>query len=349
MEYRVSKNLLGKHLVHYQCPHCRFELNSRLDEAGLEFNCPTCGNLFVTPGKAELLKFKVAEAERSEHEERLKTLQQLERQQKEERKRQREVESQKKSAIQERRRQEEAAQEEQEKLNALDKTSFGDRVLDWAFKFGKGASILVIASCSLAALICAILLLTVHAESFPIVQSPGAPTFAEYKREAEPLAAAPVNPVPSDVPGTQYRTLDDRYAAILKQFNLDPTESSLALWQVDVESQEAFVTGLESFAADVAKTTSARDSSVISWYVSDFKSRLTAYTEAERRRKDDQIQAEAEAASKRASLGIAIGVAFAAMMAFLFLPLAIQIERNTRHTLELQAAIRKENLKVADN
>ena len=54
----VKKTFWGKLRVHYICPQCKNELNSPLEDAGREVNCPFCRVEFVTPGESELFQHK---------------------------------------------------------------------------------------------------------------------------------------------------------------------------------------------------------------------------------------------------------------------------------------------------
>src|SRR5687768_9568069 len=50
MEYRVRRDWLRRMIVYFTCERCRVDLQSPLDEAGSQQNCPTCQHPFLTPG-----------------------------------------------------------------------------------------------------------------------------------------------------------------------------------------------------------------------------------------------------------------------------------------------------------
>ena len=49
---KIEKYELVKSKLLYECPHCRFELQSKLKEAGKSDSCPSCNGLFEVPGVA---------------------------------------------------------------------------------------------------------------------------------------------------------------------------------------------------------------------------------------------------------------------------------------------------------
>ncbi|QQE12338.1 hypothetical protein JD969_02365 [Planctomycetota bacterium] len=52
-QYKVSKSILGKTNVIYQCPRCLTELISPLDDAGQTDTCPKCRHYVFVPGVRE--------------------------------------------------------------------------------------------------------------------------------------------------------------------------------------------------------------------------------------------------------------------------------------------------------
>jgi DNA-directed RNA polymerase subunit M/transcription elongation factor TFIIS len=53
MKYLIKGSISGKRKVEFHCPTCNAILVSPLEEAGQPFPCPTCGRKFTTPGVAE--------------------------------------------------------------------------------------------------------------------------------------------------------------------------------------------------------------------------------------------------------------------------------------------------------
>jgi hypothetical protein len=69
--YQVKKKAIGGYSVTYDCPHCSAGLTSSLQEAGTSQPCPTCGQQFVVPGKAEREQLR-AKQQLEEHEKQLR-------------------------------------------------------------------------------------------------------------------------------------------------------------------------------------------------------------------------------------------------------------------------------------
>ena len=62
----VTKSLMGKHRVSFDCPSCHERLRCPLDDAGKDDSCSVCQTLFIVPGKGELEEIR--RLERSEAE-----------------------------------------------------------------------------------------------------------------------------------------------------------------------------------------------------------------------------------------------------------------------------------------
>jgi hypothetical protein len=71
-DYEVKKGWLGGRNVSYPCPHCGERLRSPLTDAGQQDSCPTCNDVFVVPGSADLHRITEAEKLAKQDEARLK-------------------------------------------------------------------------------------------------------------------------------------------------------------------------------------------------------------------------------------------------------------------------------------
>ncbi len=339
MGYTVRKNIAGKHRVHYQCPHCDGALESPLEEAGQKFHCPGCGKDVVTPGQAdlqrhreELQRERAAEAKRSRE--------------KDEERRLRELEITSAAQLAANQRKEAAELRERHRLDSAGDMTSADHLLDLAFKFAKGVSVLVIISCFATTIICLILLLTAQADKVAdAVQPFAAPTesdYQQYLKNLSPQSSPSPNP-PQDASAqagtTQVPTLEERFDAIIQGLGVYTQERAMEFAGMDYEAQGLLVDGLEKFIRSV-RSSGQRGDAVV-WYIENFNANWQAYDNSKKDLQRRREQAALALSIRRQQLLVAVGSAIAVLLSFLFLPLAIQIERNTRRMLELQAAIKR--------
>ena len=69
--YRVKRTLTGR-LVEYRCSKCNMDLESRIEDAGKRYVCPTCAKHFVVPGFSELNKLNEEQKRKREQKERVR-------------------------------------------------------------------------------------------------------------------------------------------------------------------------------------------------------------------------------------------------------------------------------------
>lgn len=347
MSYKVEKGSKGRQIVSYQCPNCREPLQSPLEDAGNKERCPTCRQSLVVPGEAELMATYRQQAEESRQAEAARL---AEIQRSAAAKLAADIQAQahgrEKAAQWARAR---AARERQRA--ALGKSAMGeavDRFLGWAFSFGKAVSVLVIAGC-FATIAFAFVGLMGVTETPPRTAVPplAAPGAADYRQYLQPVGQSPADTGSADSgsvasPGEQQdRLFPKRFVAAARQFGL----SNSMLYEIRSEIVglgqdywEPFVAGLERFAQDLKAAGQPLNEATARWYVQRFAQMAQERAVAERRRDQEQAVARAVAEGRRAYLLTIIGGAIAALLTFLFLPLLIQIEQNTRLLLLHEAA-----------
>ena len=49
-DFKITKHITGKLLVHYKCPSCKEPLKNPIEQAGATDQCPSCTVSFVVPG-----------------------------------------------------------------------------------------------------------------------------------------------------------------------------------------------------------------------------------------------------------------------------------------------------------
>jgi uncharacterized Zn finger protein (UPF0148 family) len=330
MKYTVKKGLLGKHTVHFACPHCQSDLGSPLVEAGQKTECPLCHKSFVTPGTTELQKRRDLELrdKRRQEAEQLREVESIAAERLVADQQQQQVEQQRQKAVQERIR------------HPVDAESSADRFLAMAFRFGKGVSVVVVALCFATIAISLLMLFGVRADApRQNVVVFAAPTLAEYLESIKPPPTAEEASRRASAPDRrpeerQSDTLTDRYVALLSQFGLDSVDRRLEFMRLTGGDQRALVEGLQRFIADGRQGGGTVQATAVAWYISVYKSRWQASETAKEQARRQRAAAEADASAKRWQLLTVIGAAVAALMAFLFLPLLIQIEHNTRRVQE---------------
>jgi DNA-directed RNA polymerase subunit RPC12/RpoP len=336
MAHKVVKNLLGKHRVEYKCPHCSAELESPLEEAGQSFECPYCREKIRTPGTTELEQLRAAEAkQRTDAEERLRLAA--------EQAKLKQIERAAAAKLDADTRKQQEAREARERILHADALSAADRFLALAFKVAKGFSVLIVAACFVTIVVCAIIYFTTQANtsSATTVQLV-IPSTEEYQRflsvAAERRLEGPDNSARLDHPptgGSQTDSLTERFARMLRRHNAYTFDEYIEFVQMDSAAQQLFVDGLETFLQALPKSVTPQQA--ISWYSESFRSRLTSIRSADAERRIANERAELAARTRKQAMLTIMGTALGALMGFLFLPLLIQIEQNTRRTLELHA------------
>jgi predicted RNA-binding Zn-ribbon protein involved in translation (DUF1610 family) len=258
VEYTVKKNLAGRHRVHFQCSHCNSVLESPLEEAGQEFDCPICGKRIATPGQPDLAKLRAAVESRQKAMEEERRV------------------SQERAASVGRRdaaaRKEEEARRERERLEAIDKLSFADRLLSLAFKFAKAVSVIVIISCFFTVAVCLAILPTVQPVKVSQATAPMlAPSLAEYKEYMKPASDTVPTGTGNQPTAPNNQTPLTRFEALLQPFDLNSYSRSAEFIEMDSYTQQALIAGLGGFIHSFQADTAA-----VNWYLETFKARLTA-------------------------------------------------------------------------
>lgn len=64
--YKLAKTLMGKHVVKFQCPHCKEALESGVERATESDTCPHCSAVFRVPGEAARRQYEKLVAEKAE-------------------------------------------------------------------------------------------------------------------------------------------------------------------------------------------------------------------------------------------------------------------------------------------
>jgi hypothetical protein len=164
-----------------------------------------------------------------------------------------------------------------------------------------------------------------------------APILADYRAHLN--RSTPSSDTAADAGNTRAddeTTPYGRFDALLKRFGLYTPDRSLEFIHLDYEELGPLETGLEEFTRD-----HPLDESSLAWYLDTAKEKwdrnAAEMHDVERKRELAAVIAR----NRREGLLLTIGSAFVTLLAFLFLPLLIQVEQNTRRTLEVQAAMKK--------
>lgn len=327
MQYTVKKTAFGKYHVLYECPRCRAALDSPIEEAGTQIECPTCHHSFVAPAAQDAERIRKASEEAAGREERLRQ------QQKNEALRRKE---EARKATEARRAAEAAGaagrpRRPQAPVHQQAHTpSPADKFLRVAFTFGKAISVVVVGCCFAAIAICAVWLFTVHAEK-PTTQvvTFSAPAIADYAATLARATPTRTADEQSDQGAAgSGRALYDDYEQFLARYGIRSSELVVEFIRMDSEAQHLLLDGLRALQKQAAVKI---DDAAVLWYVRAFKARWDVAKESRDDRAREERFAEAAAKERRLQLLTAIGFSVAALMSFLFLPLLIQIEQNTRH------------------
>ncbi|MGA2442194.1 MAG: hypothetical protein ABSH08_14675 [Tepidisphaeraceae bacterium] len=348
MQHTIKKTILGKLRVYFICPHCNNELNSPLEEAGQEGNCPMCRMKIVTPGEAELLRHQ----EEQEEDRRRRKIEAAAAAQLAEKQRAEAAERQERERLEAADHQRKvAAQREQEHISNADRMTFSDRLLTMAFKFAKALSVIVVVCCFATIAVCLVMVMTVRAEKIPTNTIPPlvAPTVADYQNykksssQASEASSSDQNSNTNQVAGPQVETLEVHFVRLLQTWGFTSSllERERDFNVMEEDEKQMLVNGLETFIHSPGKQVQADGQAAMGWYLDAFKEIWQEHSDAEHEAERKQELADNAASLRRQQLLIAIGSALAALLSFLFLPLLIQIEQNTRRTLELQVALNK--------
>jgi ribosomal protein S27E len=367
MKYKV-KGLAGSTpTVSFRCEHCHGGLVASLEEAGQATECPSCGTTIAVPAGAELAEWKRHRTDQ----ERAAKKKQAERMASRKAKQAKHQAAASDGGAQQDPRQEakKATTTGSNISSVATPTSFADRVLLAAFGFFRGISMLLVCVAALAIAGGVVwLVLSLPTRDLPpepgeVAEIPNASGFIAYckqleidaKRQAEKGAGGfgvrgqPQQP-PSSIQQFQWpcSQVADEVRQVITAMDLDPDAGRefLCEWYGDLPATDRKQSweGLVIFVAEYQsqrkklgeKTKEWCDSgAAVMWYIEwDERNRRGASSiEIDR-----HLLNEERAAQRKWSIdtaGMVIASAIVLLMAFIALPLLIQIERNTRATLEI--------------
>jgi len=261
----------------------------------------------------------------------------------------------------------EEQRKEQERLEQeqLRTTTTSDRILRLTFRFAKMLSVLIVFLCLLVVIGCLIRLLTLRPETAEAAAAPSfqAPLFRDLKAEMaastqktpktetqQPESRATYLGPPVSRAERIERKYGERLQVLVADYQLyRDSYSAMLEWleAVDDEHHESFVSGLERFAdsvdaymSDKSNTERLSMSRAMNWYWREFMRAIKEYTYARNSASLAELQRVAENEAARLAVAVerrmllfVIGASLGTLLAFLVLPLLIQIERNTRSLL----------------
>ncbi len=365
MKYKV-KGLSGSvPTVSFRCEHCRGGIVASLEEAGQSTGCPSCGATIAVPAGAELAEWKrhradqerAANKKRAEHDARRKAKQA----------KLQATASQDEAPRDPRKEAKKAAATRPNASSAATPASLADRVLLAAFGFFRGISVLLVCVAALAIAFGVVwLVLSLPTRELPpepeeVAVIPNAAGFIVHCKQLEKDAKKQADKSASGLRGQpqqpsspiqQFQWPCSQVADEVRQvitgmdLDLDAGREFLCEWYGDLPETDRKQSwaGLVAFAAEYQsqrkklseKTKEWCDSgAAVMWYIKwDQENRQFAWDiEIARHRVNED-----RAALRKWSIdtaGMVIASAIVLLMAFIALPLLIQIERNTRATLEI--------------
>lgn len=304
--YEIRGTMFGSKKVVYLCPNCSTELESSLNDAGKADSCPKCNARYKVPGTKELNADKEEEARRDQ-----------ERQEEAERKRIISIEHRAEKMLKK-------TQAHTQEDEGHQKTTVADRVLRLAFSLGKYLSVFVIAICMLVITGSLVVLLYTFSNQ---IEPNFRPNSDDYIRQMKDFRNTESGAVDKGSDGG-ITHLDQELAAMVKQYKLNKYQTNLILEGVierDMRYTWDYVNGLKECLSEWSQANMDADDTVIDpvlWYNTEWIRNEVEYESALAR----------TSATRWLMLNILV-VATCALLAFLILPLLIQIERNTRMLL----------------
>ncbi|HJN79990.1 MAG: hypothetical protein QF781_01155 [Phycisphaerales bacterium] len=365
MKYKV-KGLSGSTpTVSFRCEHCRGGIVASLEEAGQSTGCPSCGATIAVPAGAELAEWKrhradqerAANKKRAEHDARREAKQA----------KLQATASQDEAPRDPHKEAKKAAATGPNASSAATPASLADRVLLAAFGFFRGISVLLVCVAALAiagGVVWLVLSLPTHElppEPGEVAEIPNAAGFIVHCKQLEKDAKKQADKSASGLRGQpqqpsspiqQFQWPCSQVADEVRQvitgmdLDLDAGREFLCEWYGDLPETDRKQSwaGLVAFAAEYQsqrkklseKTKEWCDSgAAVMWYIEwDERNRLSALRIEIARH---SLNKERAALRKWSidTAGMVIASAIVLLMAFIALPLLIQIERNTRATLEI--------------
>lgn len=233
--------------------------------------------------------------------------------------------------------------------DGVDGNKFSDRVLRGAFRFARAISVLVIIACTLALLGSLALAGYGLMPVMPVITSEAidTPSLAEFVEDCAPVTISRENREAREEPRATEegeRIREDTCARYREDIQFAMSRLQLASSAESIlcrtvngfpeEYRTQFSEGLrelaERYESQKPRGDKCEGVDAVNWYVQSFKERI----EAEKAEKElAEIAAAAKRVERRSLVALGLSVAGGAvlvLLAFLFLPLLIQIERNTR-------------------
>jgi DNA-directed RNA polymerase subunit RPC12/RpoP len=356
-EYTIEKSLLGKHMVDYRCPVCMAELSSDLDYAGQTHVCPTCKRTIRVPGRAEHEKL-LHDAEARAAQEESNRLRQIEQA------------AAAKLARDRVRQHTQQQRKSRPRSSTNPLAVVADQFLAWSFSVAKYISVLIVAGCFAVALICIFLLLTTQPDipksNPPAVVIMRVPGFTEFQQslpapqQESPAVRGGTPSAPSGYTPPQRSAFELRVDKLASTYSLPSALVALIKHKLGVDFESAFAGRIEPILGDKEKESflggveqlldnvqrylrspnanpAANVAQAARWYVLEYQENEAAVKRSEEARaeaiRDAQRQADLArqiAAERRRILILILGITIAALLAFLFLPLLIQVEHHLR-------------------
>lgn len=233
------------------------------------------------------------------------------------------------------------------------------RILWTAFRIVKYISVAIVAACLVSITLALIGLLSVQA-SFKAATVPpmSAPTFAAFtaanRTQGHNIAPHPSqgNALARNTTASQTRfnadidsiasefLFPDTYFSDYLKSQYDSISSDDSLFQ---DNDVLFIAGLRDFLKQLPQHIKPNDpdsqralANSLKWYVKEFSNNMTRIKDSTSDNAARKQQAEAQAATTRIALLGTIGGSLVTLVAFIFIPLLIQIEANTRALLSQQ-------------
>ncbi len=352
MKYKVRGGSGPNPSVAFRCDQCHDTLVASLEEAGQATKCPSCGAMIDVPGSRERVEWKRArdDAERDARTRQAKREAQQARKQEQ-------------KTSQTRPPQTPETQRVDPPTGSM--RSFSDRVLIAAFGFFRAISVLLVCvAVATIAIGLAWLAISLPSRAVPeqpgeIARVPDAAGFHAYckqqEREAEQGSRSRDGSSSSDVMSNSSVTgasrflppcsyVEDDILKVVAALDLEPSGAAadyLCEWYTDIAptDRERSWNGLMNLIPTVEERQRQAGGSLPGWCSGDDALTWYIYTDMQYRDEADWVREArlqdnaAKATYRQWSIDTAVKVivfAIAILMAFIVLPLLIQIERNTR-------------------
>jgi DNA-directed RNA polymerase subunit M/transcription elongation factor TFIIS len=226
----------------------------------------------------------------------------------------------------------------------LKTTTTSDKILRLAFRFAKGISASIVAICFINLIGCVIALFVVQPKKVPVRQQLSLPDFSEFKQQVENQRTQQTTQNASEytqrsVPPSQ--SIEGQFGEQLNDIDIKYglNRQILIRWLVELQNQNRtlFLSGLKTFLADAQEYYSKGQKQSAFTYANFADYYHEAFGQAEQQYEADIASALAHNKSEmerintiRKLILMSLAGSIGCLLAFLILPLLIQIERNTR-------------------